>query len=101
MNQLININHQALINMSMVCSSNSPVTPLLLLRDTAAGTLSTFGDIFIDPRSDLWVNGPLVFITEEHREGNICTNEGVWIGNVCLELRYRCLRCVQTDRENV
>ncbi len=55
---------QALVNVS-TASPNAPVTPLLLLRDTAADTLSTFGDIFIDPRSDLWLNGPLVFITEE------------------------------------
>lgn len=57
---------QALVNMS-TASLNSPVTPPLLLRDTAADTLSTFGDIFIDPRSDLWLNGPLVFITEERK----------------------------------
>lgn len=74
-NQLINIDHRDLINVNMV-PSNPPVTPLRLLRGAAADTLSTFGDIFIDPRSDLWLNGPLVFITEEDGEQNICTNEG-------------------------
>lgn len=67
MKRLINIDHRALVNVN-TASPDSPVTPLLLLRDTAADTLSTFGDIFIDPRSDLWLNGPLVFITEERME---------------------------------
>ena len=75
MSQLINIDQQALVNVNTL-APNSPVTPPLLLRDTAADTLSTFGDIFIDPRSDLGLNGPLVFITEEDGEENICTNEG-------------------------
>lgn len=73
MNHLICIDHRALTDENTV----APVTPLLLLRDTAANTLSTFGDIFIDPRSDLWLNGPLVFMTEEDGEENICTNEGL------------------------
>lgn len=62
MNQLIN--SEAL---KRVSPSSPPVTALWLLRDPAADTLSTFGDIFIDPRSDLWLNAPLVFITEERK----------------------------------
>lgn len=45
-----------------------PVIPQLVLRDAAADALSTFGDIFIDPGSDRWLNGPLVFITGEEKE---------------------------------
>lgn len=62
--------------MRMLSLLNSPVTPLLLLRDLASDTISRFGENFIDPHSDLWLNGPLVFITEEDGEENICTNEG-------------------------
>lgn len=85
MNRLINIDLKAPYKCEHGLSSNPPVTPWQLLRDTAAEhTLSTFGDIFIDPGSDRGLNGPLVFITEEDGGENICTN----VGKVRLELRY-------------
>lgn len=66
--------------------SAQPVVPRLFLRDTAADTLSTFGDIFIDPSNDRWLNGPPVFITEE--EANICTNEGLWKERIGVQTQH-------------
>lgn len=94
MKRLIDIDHRALINVNAASPHSLCHYSAAFKRHSCRHSFDVWCHLHWSSQWSVAKWPPGVYY---RGEGNICTNEEVRIGKVCLELRYRFLWCVQKD----